>query len=105
MAEEKEIKVQRVPFQPVDMLEENAKVGFYTEERAQDDSIMEPLVRLCCEPKDEDPDNPEANEPIVLTPWCSTVTLAGMVQGCMFLYPLIVKVIKEKQANAEKPQE
>ena len=89
---------KRVQFEPVEQLENVAKCGFFTQQRPADYSIMEPMVRLCCEQKD-----PLA-EPFILTPWCSTITLAGMVQGCMYLNPLIIRCIKENHSNAPAPE-
>lgn len=89
---------KRVQFDPVEQLESVAKCGFFTQQRPADESIMEPMVRLCCEKKDP------LEEPYVLTPWCSTITLAGMVQGCMYLNPLIIRCIKENHSNAPVPE-
>lgn len=91
--------LNRVNFAPVEKLESLAKVGFYCEQRQADDSMLEPLLRLCCESKDPDGDS------VILTPWCTSATLGAMVQGCMYLNPLILKCIKENQKNAETPNE
>lgn len=89
--------IQRVPFEPVDKLEEAAKVGFYCE-RKLDDSLLEPLVRLCCEDKDPD------KQDLILTPWCAVSVLGAMIQGCLYLNPLILRCIKENQKNAPTPE-
>lgn len=89
---------ERIEFAPVVQLENAAKVGFFTEVRPADDSMLEPLYRLCCESKDGD------SPATILTPWCVGATLAAMVQGCMYLNPLLIQVIKDRQANAPKPE-
>ena len=88
-----------VHIQAVDQLEEAAKVGFWCEKRPDDDQMLEPLVRLVADPKDG------SAETIKLTPWCNVATLSQMVQGCLYLHPLLMKVIKEFQKNAENPEE
>lgn len=87
----------RVKFGPVEKLEDAAKVGFYCEARPLDDTLLEPMYRLCCESKDPDA------APTILTPWCTAASLGAMVQGCMFLNPLIIRCIKENQKNADNP--
>ncbi len=96
-AEVQENAIQRVPFEPVDKLEEAAKVGFYCE-RKLDDSLLEPLVRLRCEDKDPD------KEDVILTPWCAVSVLGAMIQGCLYLNPLILRCIKANQENAPAPE-
>ena len=88
----------RVSFAPVDELEKAAKVGFYCEARPADDTMLEPLLRLRCESKDPD------KEAAVLTPWCTSQTLGAMIQGCLYLNPLILRCIKENQSNAPAPE-
>lgn len=90
--------IERVNLPSVDRLEELSKVGFFVE-RQQKADVLQPLYRLGCESKDglADPD--------YLTPWCCAYDLQTMIDGCLFLNPLIMKVIRDRQANAEKPVE
>lgn len=97
--EMQETTIKSIPFPPVEALEKAAKVGFYCEKRDDDDSMLEDLVRLRCESKDPD------QEDTILTPWCSAATLGAMVQGCLYLNPLIIKCIKDNQKNAPTPEE
>lgn len=89
---------QRVSFKPIEDLEKAAKVGFYCEGRQVDDSILEPLFRLRCESKDGE------SEDSILTPWCTSQTLGAMVQGCLYLQPLLVATIQDRQKNADNPE-
>lgn len=88
-----------VRLEAVEQLEKASKVGFYVELRPHDDEFLEEHVRLMCESKDgESPATP-------LTPWVSPSTLSTMVNGCLFLYPLIMQVIRDRQMNAENPED
>lgn len=89
----------RIELAAVKQLEEATKVGFYVELKSQDDSYLEQHVRLMCESKDGESDDTP------LTPWCSPDTLSTMVNGCLFLHPLLLKVIRDRQKNAENPEE
>lgn len=91
--------VRKVEIAAVTALEKVSKVGFYAELREDDQSMLEPLVRLCCESKDGESD------PTILTPWSTISTLTNMLQACMYLNPLIIKVIKDRQANAPRPED
>ena len=92
-------EVRKVEIAAVSTLEKVSKVGFYAELREDDQTMLEPLVRLCCESKDGE------SEPTILTPWCTVTTLANMLQACMYLNPLIIQVIKDRQANAPRPED
>lgn len=92
------IELKRVYFDAVKSLEDRAKVGFFCE-RKDDPKFLERQFRLCCESKDGESD------PSVLTPWCTANTLQTMIDGCLYLHPLIIATIKDRQANAPKPEE
>lgn len=92
--------IERVKdFAPVVELEKRAKCGFYVE-RILPDVVGVPLYRLCAESKDGDDKNNK-----ILCPWIPVEVLSNMIQGCLYLYPAIISVIKEFQSNAEKPAE
>lgn len=92
------IEAVRVDFAAVKSLEDRAKVGFFCECK-NDTNYLERQFRLCCESKDGE------SEPSVLTPWCTANTLQTMIDGCLFLHPLIIATIKDRQSNAPKPEE
>ena len=90
---------ERVSYPPVDELEKLAKVGFVCERLSCKD-LSQPLYRLAVE-------NNRGNieeMPKGLTPWMSAQDLSVALTGVMYLQPLLVKVIKEYQANAPKPE-
>lgn len=90
---------ERVAYPPVDELEKLAKVGFVCERLTCKD-LSQPLYRLAVE-------NNRGNiedMPKGLTPWMSAQDLSIALTGVMYLQPLLVKVIKEYQANAPKPE-
>lgn len=87
-----------IRLEAVEQLEKASRVGFYVELRSHEDEFLEEHVRLMCESKDgESPATP-------LTPWVSPATLSTMVNGCLFLYPLIMQVIRDRQKNAKDPE-
>lgn len=92
-------EVRKVEIAAVTALEKVSNVGFYAELREDDQTMLEPLVRLCCESKDGESD------PTILTPWSTISTLSNMLQACMYLNPLIIQVIKDRQANAPRPED
>lgn len=94
-----EKKENRVSLKAVEDLEKVSKVGFYAEMRDDQEPLLEPLVRLRCESKDGE------SEDTTLTPWCTAANLSAMIQGCLYMHPLIISTIKDRQANAPKPQE
>lgn len=102
--EKNEIEVKKISLPIVDKLEELSKCGFYCESK-EDPSVLEPLVRLCAEGK---PAIPEENIPedpaIELTPWCTVSNLTLMLQGVLYLHPMVAKVVKDHNGNASKPQ-
>lgn len=99
-----QVKFDKIELPAVAELEKAAKVGFYVEKREltytdPTTAEAEPLVRLRCESKDGE------SEDYVVTPFMSVQALITMVQGVLFLHPAIMNVIKQVQANAEKPSE
>ena len=94
-------KYERVEFKPVEELEKLAKVGFVCE-RVLVKEIMQPLYRLACEVnRGDDIDG----MPVALTPWLSAESLSDMLQGVLFLQPLVLSYVKKYQKPAEEPKE
>lgn len=89
--------IEVVKLASIEKLEEVTKVGFFCE-RKQFPDILEMQYRLACESKDGDSD------PDYLTPFMTAQTLQTMIDGCLFLYPLLMKIIKDRQSNAEDPE-
>lgn len=105
MSKKKEIKIEKISLPIVDKLEENAKCGFYVEAK-NDPEVLEPLVRLRAEGKPAVPEEGiEAEEDLILCPWSTVSSLTLMLQGVMYLHPLVLKVVREHNGNAPKPQE
>lgn len=106
MAKKKEltVKFSKVEIPVVAELEKATKCGFYVEKRDlkypdEVTSEVEPLVRLRCESKDAE------SEDFVVSPFMDAASLIKMIQGCIYLHPAIIAVVKTVQANAEKPEE
>lgn len=101
----KEVEIKSVSLPIVDKLEEMSKCGFFVESK-EDPEVLEPLVRLCAEGKPAVPEDGIAEEePIILCPWSSVSSLTLMLQGALYLHPLLIKVIKDHNGNAEAPKE
>lgn len=102
--QKKEVEVKKISLPIVDKLEELSKCGFYCESM-EDPEILEPLVRLCAEGKPAVPEeNIPEEEPVILTPWCTVSNLTIMLQGVLYLHPMVAKVIKDHNGNAPRPQ-
>lgn len=84
----------------VQKLDELTMVGIY-DEILEDKDYLEPLYRLRIESKDLD----DVGGDPILCPWTSAQVLTNWIQGALFLQPLLLKVIRERQANAEPPKE
>lgn len=105
MEEKKEIEIKVIKLPIVDQLEENAKCGFFVQAK-EDPSCLEPLVRLACEGKPAVPEEGiEEEEPTILCPWSTVSSLTLMLQGALYLHPLLMKVVKDHNGNAQKPKE
>lgn len=100
-----EVEVKKISLPIVDKLEEMSKCGFYVEEKS-DPEVLEPLVRLCAEGKPAVPEEGiEEEEPTILCPWSTVSSLTLMLQGALYLHPLLIKVIKDHNGNAVAPKE
>lgn len=90
---------EQIKVPAVEKLEEISKVGFFAQVAEDPDHAhLLPEVRLCCETED-------LENPIILTPFMPINVLSDMIQGAIYLQPLLIKTIKERQKNAEAPQE
>lgn len=83
----------------VEFLESRTKVGFRTQVK-NDKEDFEPLFRLVCD--DSDPDK---SDPVICTPYCTAQALSTLVQGFLYLSPIIGKVLHDAHKNAAPPQE
>lgn len=80
-------------------LESRCKLGLRTERR-YDPADFEPTYSLV----GDDP-NPDATEPVRLTPFCTVQALTTLIQGALYFQPLLVKLSREVHKNAEAPAE
>lgn len=104
MSEEKKSpEIKQIDLPIVKKLEEASKIGFFCE-AIESEEYLEPHVRLRVEGLPAVDDLP-AEDDLVLTPWCSVSDLTLMLQGVLLLHPMILKVIKDRQKNAEPPKE
>lgn len=102
---DEQAEIKRISLPTVEKLEELSKCGFYCEAK-EDKEVLEPLVRLCAEGTPGVPEEGiEEGEPIVLCPWSTVQSLTLMLQGVLYLHPMIMKVIKSHNGNADKPKE
>lgn len=100
--QEDQIKISRISLAMVEKLEDASKIGFFCESK-EDANYLAPSVRLAVEGAPNQ--DGSHGDPVYLTPWCSVSDLSLMIQGVMFLHPLIIKIIKDRQANAPSPEE
>lgn len=94
--EKRKEEIKELPI--VEFLESRSKVGFRTE-RKEDREDFEPLFRLIC----DDP-NPDSEKPVICTPFCTAQALTTLVQGFLYLNPIIGKVLHEAHKNADSPE-
>lgn len=103
--EEIQREIKKIDLPVVQKLEEASKCGFYAESLV-DPEILEPLVRLKVEGKPAvDEEGIPAEEDKVLIPWCPVTVLTTILQGVMYVHPLIMKVIQDHNGNAPKPKD
>lgn len=88
--------IQELPI--VKFLEERSKLGFRTQVKNSKEDF-EPLFRLVC----DDPD-PDKTDPVICTPYCTAQALTTLVQGFLYLNPIIGKVMHEAHKNATAPE-
>ena len=97
--------IERVAVPAVDLLEKQCKVGFFAE-RNIDKNNLDIHYRLVVEGLPAQPDeNLEAVPDQVLIPWCDLKTFNALLQGAMYVQPLLLAVVKDRQKNAEPPKE
>lgn len=75
-------------------LESRTKLGFKTQVKNNKEDF-EPLFRLVC----DNPD-PDKTDPIICTPYCTAQALSTLVQGFLYLSPIIGNVLHEAHKNA-----
>lgn len=97
--------IERVSVPAVEFLEKGSKVGFFAE-RKIDKENLDILYRLKLEglPAISE-EGLEAVEDQVFIPWTDLKTLNALLQGAMYLQPLLLAAIKDRQKNAESPKE
>lgn len=97
--------IERVQVPAVEELEKNCKVGFYAE-RNIDRNFLDIQYRLKIEGMPGVPEENLAEVPDqVLIPWCDLKTFNALLQGAMYVQPLLLAVVKDRQKNAEPPKE
>ena len=82
----------------VEFLESRSKLGFRTQVKINKEDF-EPLFRLVCD--DTDPDK---TDPVICTPYCTVQALTTLVQGFLYLNPILGQVMKKAHENAPAPE-
>lgn len=96
--------IERVQVPAVEELEKNCKVGFYAE-RNIDRNFLDIQYRLRVEGLPAVPEeNLEEVPDQTLIPWCDLKTFNALLQGAMYVQPLLLAVVKDRQKNAEPPK-